>query len=77
MPLWVHAERAKMMFPFFWKGKPDLVARDVVTQPPTASGFSEVNTKLKVVPCWFPAGSVDFQDLVCYIPCPYASLGPC
>ena len=42
-----------MMFPFFWKGKLDLMARDVVTQPPTAGGFPVVNIKLKVVPCWF------------------------
>ena len=36
MPLWVHAELARLIFPFFWKGKPDLVAREVVTQPPIA-----------------------------------------
>ena len=52
MPLWVHAELVKMMFPSCWKWKPELVTRDVVTQPPTASGFSVVNIKLKVVPCW-------------------------
>ena len=53
MPLWVHAKLAKLIFPFFWKWKPDLVAQDVVTQPPTAGGFPVVNIKLKVVPCWF------------------------
>ena len=48
MPLWVHAELTGLIFPFFWKGKPDLVAREVVTQPPTARGFSVVDIKLKV-----------------------------
>ena len=48
MPLWVHAELARLIFPFFWKGNPDLVAREVVTQPPTAGGFSVVDIKLKV-----------------------------
>ena len=48
MPLWVHAEVARLICPFFWKGKPDLVARVVVTQPPTAGGFSVVDIKLKV-----------------------------
>ena len=48
MLLWVHAELARLIFPFFWKGKPDLVAREVVTQPPTAGGFSVVDKKLQV-----------------------------
>ena len=48
MPLWVHAEVARLICPFFWKGKPDLGARVVVTQPPTAGGFSVVDKKLKV-----------------------------
>ena len=48
MPLWVHAELAGLISPFFWKSKPDLVAREVVTQPPTAGGFSLVDIKLKV-----------------------------
>ena len=48
MPLWVHAELAKLIFPFFWKVKRDLVARVVVTQPPNAGGFSVVDIKLKV-----------------------------
>ena len=48
MPVWVHAELAKLIFPFFWKGKQDLVARVVVTQPPTAGDFSVVDIKLKV-----------------------------
>ena len=50
MPLWVHAELARLIFPFFWKGNPDLVAREVVTQPPTAGGFSVVDIKFKVSP---------------------------
>ena len=48
MPVWVHAELARLIFPFFWKGKPDLVAREVVTQHPTAGGFSVVDINLKV-----------------------------
>ena len=48
MPLWVHAEPARLMFPFFWKGKLDLVAREVVTLPPIAGDFSVVDIKLKV-----------------------------
>ena len=48
MPLLCHPELARLIFPFFWKGKPDLVAREVVTQPPTAGGFSVVDIKLKV-----------------------------
>ena len=48
MPFWVHAELARLIFPFFWRGKPDLVAREVVTQPPTAGGFSVVDIKLNV-----------------------------
>ena len=48
MPLWVHAELAKLIFPLFWKGKRDLVARVVVTQPPTAVRFSVVDIKSKI-----------------------------
>ena len=48
MPVWVHAELARLIFPFFWKGKPDLVAREMVTQPPTAGGFSVVDIKLNI-----------------------------
>ena len=44
MPLWVCAELPKLLFPFFWKGKPDLVAGELVTQPPTACGFSVVDS---------------------------------
>ena len=54
MPLWVHAELAKLIVPFFWKGKPDLVARLVVTQPPTAGGFSVVDMKLKIASLLVP-----------------------
>ena len=48
MPLWVQAELPRLIFPFFLKGKPDLVAREVVTQPPTAGGFSVVDITLKI-----------------------------
>ena len=49
MPLWVHAELEKLIFPFFWKGKRDLLARVVVSQPPTAGAFSVVD----LLPCSF------------------------
>ena len=48
MPGWVHSELSKLIFKFFWKGKPDLVARVVVTQPMAAGGFSVVDIKFKV-----------------------------
>ena len=48
MPGWVHSELSKLIFKFFWKGKPDLVARVVVTQPTAAGGFSVVDIKPKV-----------------------------
>ena len=43
MPVWVHAELAKLILPFSWKGKRDLVARILVTQPPFVGGFSVVD----------------------------------
>ena len=48
MPMWVHVELAKLIFPFFWRGKPDLVARVVVSQLPSVGGFSVVDMKLKI-----------------------------
>ena len=36
------------MFKFFWKGKPDLVARRVVVQDPRFGGFSVVSVQFKV-----------------------------
>ena len=36
------------MFSFFWKGKPDLVARKVVSQPTSFGGFGVVSIQLKV-----------------------------
>ena len=48
MPGWVHSELSKLIFKFFWKGKPDLVARFVVSQPTAAGGFSVVDIKSKV-----------------------------
>ena len=52
MPLWVHGKLTKLIFLFFLKdkGRRDLVAWVVVTQPPTAGGFSVVDKKLKVPP---------------------------
>ena len=48
MPGWVHSELSKLIFKFFWKGKPDLVARGVVSQAKAAGGLSVVDNKSKV-----------------------------
>ena len=37
-----------LVFSFFWKGKPDLVARKVVSQPTSFGGFGVVSIQLKV-----------------------------
>ena len=38
-PVWVLASLNRLIFPFFWGGKVDLVARDVVIQPPDFGRF--------------------------------------
>lgn len=48
MPRWVLSELNSLCFKFFWSGKRDLVARDVVCQPRELGGFSVVNTSFKV-----------------------------
>ena len=48
MPQWVLRELNKAVFNFFWNGKPDLVTRDVIVQPPSCGGFSVVNIQLKI-----------------------------
>ena len=48
MPVWVLHELDSLVFRFFWKGKCDLVARTVVSQPYTAGGFSVVSISYKV-----------------------------
>ena len=48
MPGWVHSELSKLIFKFSWTGKPDLVARVVVSQPMAAGGFSVIDIKSKV-----------------------------
>lgn len=48
MPTWVLSELCKLVFNFFWKGKPDLVSRSVVVQPTCSGGFEVVDVKLKV-----------------------------
>lgn len=48
MPQWVLSELNKAVFNFFWNGKPDLVTRDVIAQPPPSGGFSVINIQLKV-----------------------------
>ena len=48
MPSWVLRELNHSVFQFFYNGKPDLVTRDVIVQPPSCGGFSVVNVQLKV-----------------------------
>ncbi|XP_068714291.1 uncharacterized protein [Montipora foliosa] len=48
MPYWVLHELNTLTFTFFWKGKRDLVARNVVCQPSLLGGFSVVSIKHKV-----------------------------
>ena len=47
MPDWVLASLNRLIFPFFWGGKVDLVATGVI-QPPDFDGFSLVTVQLKV-----------------------------
>ena len=48
MPLWVSRELNKIVFNFFWSGKRDLVARNVLVQSPDLGGFSVVSIQFKV-----------------------------
>ena len=47
MPVWVVRELNTLVFNFFWSGKRDLVARDVVIQPKAFGGFGVVSVELK------------------------------
>ena len=48
MPPWALAELNSLVFKFFWSGKKDLVARDVVIHACKCGGFSVVSTAFKV-----------------------------
>ena len=48
MPLWVRSELNRLVFDFFWSGKRDLVARNVMYHPKDAGGFSVVSIDFKV-----------------------------
>ena len=48
MPQWVLRELNQNVFCFFWSGKPDLVTRKVIAQPPSSGGFSVVDIQSKV-----------------------------
>lgn len=48
MPVWVYRELSTLIFDFFWSGKRDLVARDVLCHPLVSGGFSVVSIKFKV-----------------------------
>ena len=47
LPAWALRELVSLEFSFFWKGKPDLVARKVVCQPTSLGGFGVVSIELK------------------------------
>ena len=47
LPAWALRELASLVFSFFWKGKPNLVARKVVSQPTSLGGFGVVSIELK------------------------------
>lgn len=48
MPSWVRREMNYSVFQFYYNGKPDLVTREAIVQPPSCGGFSVVNVQLKV-----------------------------
>ena len=48
LPAWALRELSSLVFSFFWKGKPNLVARKVVSQPTSFGGFGVVSIQLKV-----------------------------
>ena len=48
MPSWVLDERNSLVFNFFWSGKWDLVARNVLVHHRDAGGFSVVSVQFKV-----------------------------
>ena len=48
MPSWVRREMNHSVFQFYYNGKPDLVTREAIVQPPSCGGLSVVNVQLKV-----------------------------
>ena len=50
MPSWVRREMNHSVFQFYYNGKPDLVTREAIVQPPSCGGLSVVNVQLKVWP---------------------------
>ena len=48
MPHWVASELNTLVFSFFWRGKRDLVARDVVHHSTLQGGFGVVSVRYKV-----------------------------
>ena len=48
MPDWVASELNTLVFSFFWSGKRDLVARDVVHHSTLQGGFGVVSVRYKV-----------------------------
>ena len=74
MPGWVHSELSKLIFKFFWKGKPDLVAHVVVTQPTPAGGFSVVDIESKVFFLFLYSG-FDISHLPRLVGSPFFHIG--
>ena len=48
MPDWVASELNTLIFSFFWSGKRDLVARDLVHHSTPQEGFGVVSFRYKV-----------------------------
>ena len=48
MPIWATRELNKSVFSFFWQGKPNLVKRAVVCQPPERGAFGVASVAMKV-----------------------------
>ena len=47
LPAWALRELSSPVFSLFWKSKPDIVARKVVSQPTSFGGFGVVSIQLK------------------------------
>ena len=56
IPHWALAELNYLVFNFFWSGKRDLVARQVVIHPRNLGGFSVVSVHLKVCSFYWFSG---------------------
>ena len=72
VPSWVVSKINSLVFQFFWSGKRDLVACNVVIQPYSESGFSVVDFQCKVWALhvqWVRRFSVQFSFILGIFPC--------